>query len=266
MLTKDVDSRHLVHALERGEIGLAVTRLDWALWRAAFQRAALPVIRDTMFAGAEQAALVTDRIEKQQTLEGAFDQTNPRAVRVAAAIAAAMVTEVSQATIFAMRDVIVRGQSLGLSVFQQANELERILREMAGLDKQRAIALVNYEASQFALGLPPETVAARVATRRNLLIRARALTIARHETMDAANAGQVELWDQAEEEGLLPVGLEREWIVTDDKRLCPICRPMSGQKRRKGQLFRSTFNGQSFVRPPAHVLCRCAMALVIEDD
>ena len=126
--------------------------------------------------------------------------------------------------------------------------------------------MANYEAAQFALGLPPETVAIRVATRRGLLIRSRALTIARHETMDAANAGQVELWNQAEAEGLLPVGLEREWIVTDDRRLCPICRPMKGQRRLKGNNFVSTFSGLSYARPPAHILCRCAIALVIEDD
>lgn len=89
----------------------------------------------------------------------------------------------------------------------------------------------------------------------------RADVIARTETMRAANQGQLEAWDQAEEQGLLTGDEKKEWIVTPDDRLCPICEPLDGEQVDRDGTF--NVEGEEIDGPPAHPRCRCAMALAL---
>jgi SPP1 gp7 family putative phage head morphogenesis protein len=90
----------------------------------------------------------------------------------------------------------------------------------------------------------------------------RAETIARTETMRASNEGQLEAWDQAEEEGLLTGNERKEWIVTPDDRLCPICDDMDGEIVDMDEEF--DVDGDQLDGPPAHPNCRCTLGLVME--
>lgn len=89
----------------------------------------------------------------------------------------------------------------------------------------------------------------------------RAQTIARTETMTASNQGQLEAWEQAKEAGLLSGGEQKEWIVTPDDRLCPICEPMDGVNVGLDEKF--VVNGEELDGPPAHPNCRCTIALTV---
>lgn len=90
---------------------------------------------------------------------------------------------------------------------------------------------------------------------------ARAETIARTETMKASNDGQQLLWEEAAEKGLL-TGLEKkEWIVTPDDRLCPVCEPMDGVQVELGGFF--SVGGEQLEGPPAHPNCRCTIGLAV---
>jgi SPP1 gp7 family putative phage head morphogenesis protein len=90
---------------------------------------------------------------------------------------------------------------------------------------------------------------------------ARAETIARTEAARAANAGQVEAWDQAVEEGLLTGQEKKEWITTPDDRLCPICEPMDGVQVDLDEDF--NVDGERMSEPPAHPNCRCTIGIVL---
>lgn len=252
-------------ALKRNAPELAVNAFPWAEWARALERLVTPRIAETMRAAGEAVGRRT-RIHKQETvsLQGVFDLTNPRAQRHAAQIAANLVTLVDMNTRQAIREVIADAQARGISLRDQADEIERILRETAGLDRVRARQLFRYERGLREQGLSDRIVRRRFDQRRDRLLMARAKTIARTETMDAANAGQVEVWRQAEEAGLLPPRVEREWITAPDDRTCPICDPMNGQRRLDGDRFVSDFSGQSFERPPAHPACRCTLALALD--
>lgn len=87
----------------------------------------------------------------------------------------------------------------------------------------------------------------------------RAEVLARTETMRASNEGQIQLWDQAVESGLLTGDEKKEWIVTPDDRLCPICEPMDGVIVGLGDDF--NVGGDRIDGPPAHPNCRCTVAL-----
>lgn len=89
----------------------------------------------------------------------------------------------------------------------------------------------------------------------------RADKIARTETMRAANQGQLEAWDQAEEQGLLTGDELKEWIVTPDDRLCPICEPLDGVQVGRDEPF--DVDGEQLDGPPAHPRCRCTTALAL---
>jgi len=86
---------------------------------------------------------------------------------------------------------------------------------------------------------------------------ARAETIARTETMRAANAGQREAWSQAEDDGLIEEGQTRVWIVTDDDRLCQDCEDMDGEEAALGE----DYDGDGGDGPPLHPDCRCTEGL-----
>jgi len=90
---------------------------------------------------------------------------------------------------------------------------------------------------------------------------ARAETIARTESMRAANEGQSQLWDQATEAGLLTGNEKQEWIVTPDDRLCPICEPMDGVTVGLDEMF--DVDGDQIDGPPAHPNCRCTLGLSV---
>jgi SPP1 gp7 family putative phage head morphogenesis protein len=89
----------------------------------------------------------------------------------------------------------------------------------------------------------------------------RAETIARTETMRAANEGQIEAWQQAAETGLLTGNESTEWITTPDDRLCPICEPLDGQTTALGGTFE--VDGDRVSSPPAHPRCRCTVGLAV---
>lgn len=110
----------------------------------------------------------------------------------------------------------------------------------------------------FEEGIPPREAA-------TLLLdaigdAARALTIARTETMRASNEGQEQLWKQATDAGLLTGREERVWIVTPDDRLCPICEGLEDATSPLNGMFTSD-DGSSFDVPPAHPNCRCVIGL-----
>lgn len=88
---------------------------------------------------------------------------------------------------------------------------------------------------------------------------ARADTIARTESMRAANEGQQQAWDQAVEAGLLTGNEQQVWIVTPDDRLCPICEPLDGELADLDGTWNA--DGEDIDGPPAHPNCRCTVGL-----
>lgn len=267
VLRRDVDPEEVEFALSRNDVGMAVAAFPWDVWARTFDRLATERLAETMRQAGEAVGRQTRRVQKVEgTLQGVFDILNPRAARIAAQIAADMVTRVTEATKWAIRQVIVDAQASGISLREQAKSITRILIEQAGLDAPRARRLERYRLTLEERGTSARALERMVGQRRDQLLQARARTIARHETMDASVAGQVEVWSQAQEQGLLPAVLTLEWIDTEDRRTCPVCTALGGQRARKGEQFHSSAerggNGRSYERPPAHILCRCALSLV----
>jgi hypothetical protein len=154
-----------------------------------------------------------------------------------------------------LRETIVRALQEGMSPAKAAPLIEAVV----GLNRVQAEALMNRAADLVERGVPAARRRAILDRYAARLRRQRARVIARHELIQAANAGRRAQWDRNVRDGvILPERWEREWvaIVPSDGRTCRYC---IGQDGQLAPINGSYPNGSS--GPPGHVLCRCTEVL-----
>lgn len=181
-----------------------------------------------------------------------FNAENERAVQWARENAAELITEINAETLEAVREVIIAGFRQGLT----GPQIARRVRSIVGLHSRQVQAVANLEAELLEAeggelitrfdpqptlrqlpglrvrvpqgGLSGDAISRILDRYTRMLHNLRARTIARTETIRAANEGQLELWRQAQEQGQLGLDEARVWIVTPDDALCPICKALDG--------------------------------------
>ena len=169
--------------------------------------------------------------------------------------AAGLVTGISDQTRRALRETIIEALQQGMSPAQAAPLIEAVV----GLNRVQAEALMNRATELVERGIPAprrEAILARYAAR---LRRQRAMVIARHELIQAANAGRRAVWARDVADGLIaPERWEREWvaIVPSDGRTCRYCIGQDGRVAPINGVYPDGSSG-----PPGHVLCRCTEVL-----
>ena len=262
----EIDELLVARSLATHGPEIAIAAMPWPAFRSSFEGATLSALNDTFAAGARAAARTT-KIQKIDfhDLSGLFDLSNPRAVRAAAELTLSLMFLTEPGMRASLGQIIAEGQRSGLSLQSQADQIVALLRDRAGLDPRRTVALQNFERSLREAGVAEPIIAQRVQAQYERLLNNRAAMIARQETMLAASAGQNELWLQAVDEGLIASTTKKRRIITPDDRLCPICDPMKNQTVGLNEPFVSPFNGARVMHGPIHVLCRCTEALVVEE-
>jgi SPP1 gp7 family putative phage head morphogenesis protein len=198
-----------------------------------------------------------------------FDRTNPGAVLWVERHAAELVTEVTDATRKAIRQIISRVFVEGIP----PREAAELLRKVVGLHSRDEEAIQNLRktildspggkvyAGKRAIRVPEKGMTKK-ALRDTLskyadrLHNRRALLIARTETIRGSNEGQNQLWRQAIDAGQLSRNANRVWIATPDERICPTCEALDG----KIAPINGSFEGL-YSSPPAHPACRCTTGL-----
>ena len=229
---------------------------------------------------AKIAAVLTSVYVTAANLQGAqfnlrFDLKNPAAVRWAERNAAQLVTGVAPRTQAAIRDIVVRGIQDGIPPAAQARELRQLMQ----LSTRDAVAADNFyrglleQVDAAGGGFDMEDRAFRRFMRyRNRLVKARMETIARTETIRAANRGQLAAWESAADAGLLDrTTLRLVWVATEDSRVDAICSALDGTTVGFGESFSVPQQDPNAARqtkppvpersPPAHPRCRCSLAL-----
>lgn len=250
----------------RGLLGQSAGfREIWALFESArarvrenFEAAAKRSIDKATKAGYRAEA----RVSARRFVEG-FDLVNPEMVAFIERYSLSLVTGIDDVTREALRALLLRAANGELTV----DRLAKLIREAVGLTSAQTVAMQNVEADAFARAIKEGKSIARaqeiagIASERyrNRAIRERAESIARTETMRAANAGQQMLWDQHIRDGLLPASAMKIWIITPDDRLCPRCRALRDLEAPVTEPFQ-TPEGE-VEHPPLHPRCRCAMGI-----
>lgn len=200
-----------------------------------------------------------EAISRLGLTEDAFHIQNPYTQEWLEENGAELVTRVSRDT----REGIRNAVSEAIANEEAPRRLKDTIRDMVGLRPDQERALMRY-----AEGFPDEAEGTE-AFHRAIQAEAdrkwnyRAMTIARTETMRAANAGIAQSWEVARADGLLPDGLmARVWIAgTGDDRICTACEDLAGQVVGMDTPW-VTLDGDEIDGPPVHPNCRCTMGLV----
>jgi|SRR5581483_4705302 len=190
--------------------------------------------------------------------------TSPAVVNRARRLAGNLVTNVTDESVRAIRAAITQSVMGKLD----REETRQIIRNVIGLNERQGRALTNYATGLYQSDNPQADKL--VSAYSDRLVAWRADTIARTETMTAANYGQVDAWSAMQSAGYLPDDFAMEWLVTDDDRLCDDCAPMDGQQVGVGGTFSQTekgvlpsdrepYAGPEVDAPPLHGNCRCTL-------
>jgi hypothetical protein len=109
--------------------------------------------------------------------------------------------------------------------------------------------------------IKPEVIDRMVDRYQERMIKARAQTIARSESLRATNVGIHEAWRQAIEERKVDGNLVRKrWVLAKDERTCRICTGIFKAQPKRGIPLDASFanpNGLPLKGPIAHPNCRC---------
>lgn len=193
---------------------------------------------------------------------------NPYSEKWIRSRSAQLVVDISNGQRERLRSLLARNFERGIRPEAGIEGIEEILRgtlysEMditAGLTETQSQWVVRRQDLMIAQGTPPSVARLRVKEFADRLLRTRAKTIARTETVDAHTKGLEDSWQLAQDNGLMPEGTEKVWISFLDNRTSEICEELHDVAVPVGQPFESSYVG-SIDRPPAHPNCRSTMIL-----
>lgn len=155
----------------------------------------------------------------------------------------------------AIREVIADGIQQNHTV----QKIARDLRSAIGVSPRDMRALRKMRDALVKDGLKASVVSKRLQRRADIMVRRRALTIARTEVAAAITQGKLAEWGIAVSEGTLPDTMRRIWLARDPCRMCVAL------ARHKPVPLSEPFvdiNGRALFGPPAHPRCKCSVALV----
>lgn len=263
-MPKDLDNNTVIRALR--EAVEAGNPMDGAI---AFQwRDFITSLDKTIPKLAQQVASAANvsakSLPKRIRIESSFTAQDPRAIAWAQQRAGARILGITKETQKAVAETIARSLKTQL---KREEVIDRITK-IVGLDARQAKALGNFYENNLndllEQGFGYEE-AVRVVTKlskeyRERLLIQRATRIARTETLAAANAGRILSWQEADEQGLLPVGSQKRYKTAQDERTCSICGPLHNLTIPWESAFPT---GDSM--PPTHPNCRCTAVIVPAD-
>jgi len=234
-------------------------------------------LQQTFLAGANTAI---SELPKTISTQLSFNLMNPKAVDAIESYTFDLIRDLTVDAKQTIQEVLTRAFQEGGHPYEQAIEI----RDAIGLTRMQERALLNYrnelETGKFrdaldralrdgrydrsllaslknGKGLSQDRIDAMVDRYRQNYLTHRAQTIARTETIRASNSGQRELWRQAQEQGLLGVGVRRKWVTSGDDRTCDECDDLDGKLAGLDEEFEP-----GIMEPPdPHPSCRCSITL-----
>lgn len=184
-----------------------------------------------------------------------WDITYPNSLDWIKKFSAARVKYVSSNSREAIRGLILDSYENQVTPQQTA----KLIRNHIGLDPRRSQALINYRQGLADGGIySPQQIDKMVGQYAKRLLKDRAETIARTETISAANAGFYHDTLQAADRGIIDrEKYELAWLASVEKRTCDRCLAINGETCPIGGTF-----PWGDIGPPLHPRCRCSIVLV----
>jgi len=203
----------------------------------------------------ERVLQTTIEIEKKRKRSVPTVRVNPRSIEWARERGAKLVQGVSAQTRTAIRNVVARQVARG----ERAESMVRGIMRVVGLLPRDEAAVATRRILLLERGEDIERAERLSDKYADELLEARAMRIARTETVAAQNRGLLDTWQDAFESGALPDTVVRVWVSAPPSenpgRPCPICLELDGTEAPMGQSFESALLDESVLTPPAHPNC-----------
>jgi hypothetical protein len=189
-----------------------------------------------------------------------FDYSNPRIERVWRKRAGEKIVEpILQGTRDSIQNAIHNQFIKGLS----PRDIAEDIKGYVGLYPRLATALKNYKVGLAEKGLPIENQVKYALAYEDKLLDYRAMSIARTETNFMINRGQLEVWRQGQDNGIIPKGATKVWEV--DGNPCPDCDDMDGEAVGLNDVWVMGDGTICEVPQDSHPQCECTMSIEYGD-
>jgi HK97 family phage portal protein len=252
-----VDISSLRSALENGDVEKGMKAIPWN----EFESLELPITAELKSILTKSGKLGSLDLN-DKGINYAFNSADPVVTKWLKDQSGELISNITTSSREAIQSILTRGVSKG----QTVDKISALIREEIGLhpryadavDKYRQLLEDRYEREEIKDSALK--AAAEAEKYANKLLRYRADTIARTETIRASNVGIHESWRQAVENGLMDRDeWEREWVASDP---CDLCLELDGTRAPLFEPFVDE-EGEEYDMPPdPHPNCRCSVALV----
>lgn len=260
----DVDFTSLASAMADGDNKKAFSSIPWKDFSEI--EGIKELYQDTLSEAGERVIKTLPKVMQPKIR---FDITNPRIVKWIDTNTSALVTNLTGESEKAVRDAIRRMVKISFDEALPPRKSAKLIQDIIGLNKPQEQAVFNFRQGLVDAGFKGDALESKVSALIKQKIKERSLLIAQTETIKAVNAGQQEVWNQGFERGLFDENTEKEWVVTPDDRVCPICAnpKVDGQRVLWNKNFVVWLGSNLNIRveiphPSAHPRCRCAMKIV----
>jgi hypothetical protein len=247
-------------AIEHGP--LPTEHLLWSAWHGVTQTATRAPLLALLHSAAAQTfdALQPGLAQVLEAPALRFDVPTPALGAFIDQYVGAQLVAVTDTTRQAIRQIVRDNVEAGRTIREQA----KAIRSVVGLTPRQAASVEGLRQQLTEQGVAPSQIERQVEVAADRARRLRAQQIARTESMRVANQAQAVLHEQAQAQGYLPVDQKKQWLITPDRRLCPICAAIPGMNP-GGVLLGEPFETPigPLDMPPAHPACRCTLTLVL---
>jgi hypothetical protein len=158
-----------------------------------------------------------------------------------------------------IQDIVYTQFTQGLNPRDLVGEIKNYI----GLYPRLARAHTNYVLSLKQTDMAPERIDELSENYYDKLLTYRANMIARTETNFMLNRGQLEVWQQGQENGIIPLGATKVWVV--DGNPCEDCQEMDGEAVGLAESWVTPDGDVVEVPTEIHPHCACMMTIEYGD-
>jgi hypothetical protein len=148
-----------------------------------------------------------------------------------------------------------------------AQQVAGRLRDVIGLNPQQQKAVENARNKLVQDGdFSDDAINDKMEKLSQRYLKDRCRTIAITETRAASGLAQLEAWFAMEEQGVIPEGCRKQWVIGAEDACPKICEPIDGQIRALRDDFTLGNGKPCRMAGLAHPRCRCSAILLYPED
>lgn len=189
-----------------------------------------------------------------------WEYVHPEAIEMAQDHTGQLIERIGAEQLSAIQTIVTRAVRSGAHPYVTARQI----RNVVGLNSQQAAALDNYRAKLMIDEVDPDRADILVQRYAERLLKQRAETIARTETLWANNAGQLAVWGAGIAAGDIVPNAQKVWSTSKDERTCRVCAPMNGAAVPMDASWLLPNGKSAMVPTDAHPNCRCGSYLLTD--